>query len=104
MGASTIFNRGRGGFMNKNDLTDRIATGAGITKAAAAKALDSLVEGITSALEDGDKVTLVGFGTFSTSERAARTGRNPRTGKKLKIAAKKVVRFKAGSRLADAMN
>jgi DNA-binding protein HU-beta len=90
--------------MNKNELTDRIASAAGITKAAAAKALDSVVEGITGALEGGDKVTLVGFGTFSTSERAARTGRNPRTGKELKIPAKKVVRFKAGAKLADAMN
>jgi DNA-binding protein HU-beta len=89
--------------MNKNDLTDRIALSAGISKAAAGKALDSLMEGITSSLEDGDKVTLVGFGTFSTSERAARTGRNPRTGKTLKIPAKKVVRFKAGSKLADAV-
>jgi DNA-binding protein HU-beta len=90
--------------MNKNDLTDRIASAAGITKAAATKALDSVMEGITNALENGDKVTLVGFGTFSTSERAARTGRNPRTGKELKIPAKKVVRFKAGAKLADAMN
>ncbi len=86
--------------MNKGDLVTQIATEAGLSKAQAGAALNSVVEAITGSLKKGDKVTLVGFGTFSVSERAARTGRNPRTGKEIKIKAKKVVRFKPGKELA----
>jgi DNA-binding protein HU-beta len=86
--------------MNKGDLVTQIATEAGLSKAQAGAALNSVVDAITGSLKKGDKVTLVGFGTFSVSERAARTGRNPRTGKEIKIKAKKVVRFKPGKELA----
>ncbi len=89
--------------MNKGDLIDKVAGGAGISKAQAGVALNSLVSGITSALKKGDRVTLVGFGTFSTSQRKARTGRNPQTGAPLKIAAKKVARFAAGAELKNAV-
>lgn len=83
--------------MNKNDLVEAIASGAEITKTAAAKALDSVIGSVTKAVSKGDTVTLVGFGTFKSSKRAARTGRNPQTGKELKIAATTVPRFTAGS-------
>ena len=86
--------------MNKGDLVTQIATDAGLSKAQAGAALNSVLDAITGSLKKGDKVTLVGFGTFSVSERAARTGRNPRTGKEIKISAKKVVRFKPGKELA----
>ncbi|MCU0335736.1 MAG: HU family DNA-binding protein [Chitinophagaceae bacterium] len=86
--------------MNKADLIAKIAEDAGITKTQAGGALDSLVEAITKTLKKGDKVTLVGFGTFSVSKRAARTGRNPQTGETIKIKAKKVARFKAGKELS----
>ena len=87
--------------MNKGDLIDKIAKDAKITKAQAGDALDAFLSASTSALSKGDKVTLVGFGTFSVTKRAARTGRNPRTGKEIKIAAKKVVKFKAGADLSS---
>ena len=77
-----------------------MASDAGITKAQAQSALNSFIDSTTGALKKGDKLILVGFGTFSVSKRAARTGRNPRTGKEIKIAAKNVVKFKAGSELA----
>ena len=86
--------------MNKAQLIDAIAKDAGVSKAAAAKALDSFVDNVTKALKKGSKVTLVGFGTFGTSNRKARTGRNPRTGAPIKIKARKVVRFKAGKALS----
>lgn len=86
--------------MNKGDLVTQIATDAGLSKAQAGAALNSVLDAVTNSLKKGDKVTLVGFGTFSVSERAARTGRNPRTGKEIKISAKKVVRFKPGKELA----
>lgn len=89
---------------NKGDLIDKIAKDAKITKAQAADALDSFLSTATSALSKGDKVTLVGFGTFSVSKRAARVGRNPRTGKEIKIKAKKVAKFKAGAELAKKVN
>ena len=87
--------------MNKAELVDAIASEAKITKADAQRALDGLVESTTKALKKGERVALVGFGSFSISKRAARTGRNPQTGKAIKIAAKKVVKFKAGAELAS---
>ena len=90
--------------MNKAQLISKIAEDAGITNAQAGKALGAVINGVTSTLESGDKLTLVGFGTFSTSERAARKGRNPRTGETLNIAARRVVRFKAGKDLAGRVN
>ena len=86
--------------MNKTDLINAIAAGAGLTKADAAKALNATTAAIANAVKAGDKVTLVGFGTFAPTERPARTGKNPRTGEALTIPAKKVVKFKAGSELA----
>ena len=87
--------------MNKGELVDAIASEAKITKADAQRALDAFLTVTTKTLKKGDKVTLVGFGTFSVSKRAARTGRNPQTGKEIKIAAKKVAKFKAGAELAS---
>jgi len=85
--------------MNKAQLIDAIAADAGITKAQAKKALDSFINNVEKALKKGDKVTLIGFGTFSVQTRKAREGRNPATGAKIKIPAKKIVKFKAGSEL-----
>ncbi len=90
--------------MNKTELIDAVAEGADISKAAATRAVDTLLDTITAALAKGDQVTLVGFGTFSVKERAARTGRNPRTGEAIQIAAAKVPGFKAGKALKDAVN
>ena len=89
--------------MNKADLIDEVAKVVE-TKKAAAAAVDCMIEVITKTLKKKGKVTLVGFGTFSVSKRAARKGRNPRTGKEIKIAAKKVARFKAGTALSSALN
>ncbi|MCK5009738.1 MAG: HU family DNA-binding protein [Deltaproteobacteria bacterium] len=89
--------------MTKAELVAKVAKDAKITKAAAGKSLDAVIEGITKALKKGDRVTLVGFGTFSVSKRKARTGRNPQTGKPIKIAARKVAKFKAGSELRKAV-
>lgn len=90
--------------MNKAELIDAIAAEAGLTKADSKKALDAFVKVTTHALASGDKISLIGFGTFSVSTRAARTGRNPQTGKELKIAAKKVAKFKAGAELGKAVS
>jgi DNA-binding protein HU-beta len=90
--------------MNKAALIEKMAGDAGITKSAAANAVDSLVEGITSALKKGQRVTIVGFGTWGISKRKARTGRNPQTGESIKIKAKKAVRFKAGKQLEKTLN
>ncbi|AMX02733.1 HU family DNA-binding protein [Microbulbifer thermotolerans] len=90
--------------MNKSELIEAIAASADIPKAAAGRALDAMVESITDALKKGDQVALVGFGTFSVKERAARTGRNPRTGDPIPIAAAKIPSFKAGKALKDAVN
>jgi len=90
--------------VNKSELIDAIADGADISKAAAGKALDSVIEAITGALKKGDQVSLVGFGTFSVKHRPARTGRNPQTGKEIQIAAANVPGFKAGKALRDAVN
>jgi DNA-binding protein HU-beta len=89
--------------MNKGDLIDKVAGDVKLSKAQAAAALDSLIDGISCALKKGDRLTLVGFGTFSTSQRKARTGRNPRTGEPLKIAAKKVAKFAPGAELKSAV-
>ena len=90
--------------MNKAALIGTMANDAGITKAAAATAVDSLIEGITSALKRGQRVTLVGFGAWGVSKRKARTGRNPQTGESIKIKAKKAVRFKTGKQLDRILN
>jgi DNA-binding protein HU-beta len=89
--------------MNKAELIDAIASSAGLTKADAKKALDAFIDTTSKALKKGDRVALVGFGSFSVAKRSARTGRNPQTGKEITIPAKKVVKFKAGSDLADAV-
>ncbi len=85
--------------MNKTELIDAVAAKAGLSKVDAKKALDAVLGSIAEAVKSGDKVALVGFGTFSVSERAARTGRNPQTGATIEIAAKKSVKFKAGAGL-----
>ena len=90
--------------MNKSDLIDAMAADAGVTKAAAKKALESFLGNVEKSLKKGNRVSLVGFGSWSVSKRAAREGRNPQTGKTIKIAAKKVVKFKAGSDLQKAVN
>lgn len=89
--------------MNKGDLIEKMAQDCELTKAAAEKVLNSALGAITSAVAAGEKVTLMGFGTFAPSERAAREGRNPQSGKVMTIPAKRVVKFKAGAKLADAM-
>ena len=90
--------------MNKAELIDKVAEGADISKAAATRALDTVLDSITGALKSGDVVTLVGFGTFQVKDRAARTGRNPRTGEAIQIKASKNPSFKAGKALKDAVN
>lgn len=90
--------------MKKVELVEAVATKTGLTKADATRAIDATFEAITGALKDGDKVPLVGFGTFSVSKRAAREGRNPQTGATVQIAARNAVSFKAGSALKDAVN
>ncbi len=90
--------------MNKSELINAIAASAGLTKADAGRAIDATTAAITAALKKGDVVTLVGFGTFKVTQRAARTGRNPRTGAELKIAARKSPAFTAGKSLKDAVN
>ena len=90
--------------MNKTELIEHIATSADISKAAAARALDSLIVAVKATLKKNGAVSLVGFGTFSVGKRAARTGRNPRTGEAIKIKAAKVPKFKAGKALKDAVN
>ncbi len=90
--------------MKKVELVEAVATKAGLTKADATRALDATLEAITGALVKGDRVPLVGFGTFAVSRRAARTGRNPQTGKEVKIAARNAVSFKAGAALKEAVN
>lgn len=90
--------------MNKADLASKVADQAGITKADAVKAVDAVFDTITGALRGGDDVRLVGFGTFAVSNRAASTGRNPRTGATIQIPAARVPKFKAGKGLKDALN
>ncbi len=90
--------------MNKAELIEAIAKDSKLSKADAKKALDSFTTTVSKALKKGDRIALVGFGSFSTSRRAARKGRNPQTGKEIKIAAKTVVKFKAGAELAKKVN
>jgi len=87
--------------MNKGDLIAQVADSAGLSKAQAGKALDSVLSSVVGTLKGGNKVTLVGFGTFSVSKRNARTGRNPQTGASIQIPAKNVVKFKAGKEFAS---
>jgi DNA-binding protein HU-beta len=89
--------------MTKVDLVSKISSDCELTKAAAEKALSSTLEGITAALKSGDSLTLVGFGTFSVANRAARKGRNPKTGEEIQISARKVVKFKAGKVLNESL-
>lgn len=89
--------------MNKSELVENISAGAGLSKADAQRALDATIESITNALKKGDTVSLIGFGTFSVKERAARTGRNPSTGETIQIKASKTPSFKAGKGFKDAI-
>lgn len=90
--------------MNKSELIDDIAEAAGISKAAAARALDATTQAISTSLKKGDDVTLIGFGTFYVGKREARVGRNPRTGEAINIAAANTPKFRAGKALKDAVN
>ena len=90
--------------MNKSELIDAIASSADVSKGCASRALDAAVDAVTSELKKGGSVSLVGFGTFSVKDRAARTGRNPQTGETIKIKAAKIPSFKAGKGLKDAVN
>lgn len=89
--------------MNKTELVEKIAAGSGLTKTDSKKALDATIAAIKDALVKGDKVALIGFGTFSVAERPAHEGINPATKEKIQIAAKKVAKFKAGAELSDAV-
>lgn len=90
--------------MNKSEMIDAIAEGADISKAAAGRALDAVIDAVTNTLKKGESVNLIGFGTFEVRDRAARTGRNPQTGATIQIAAAKSPAFKAGKALKDAVN
>ena len=90
--------------MNKSELIDAMAESAGISKADAKKALEAFIEATSAALKKGDRVALVGFGSFSISKRTARTGRNPQTGKEIRIAARNVVKFKESESIKIALN
>ncbi len=90
--------------MNKADLIDKIAGAADVSKAQAGTAIDTMIEGVTASLKKGERVTLVGFGTFAISQRKARNGRNPQTGATIKIAARKVAKFTPGIELKKAVN
>ena len=90
--------------MNKSELINAVAEESGLSKADAGRALDAVVSSVTTALQGGDSVALIGFGTFSVKDRAARTGRNPQTGEAIQIKASKVPSFKAGKALKDAVN
>ena len=90
--------------MNKNDLISSVAESSGLTKADAGRAVDGVFDSIASALASGDDVRIVGFGSFSVANRAASTGRNPRTGEEIQIPASKQPKFKAGAPLKDAVN
>lgn len=104
VGSNKINKINKGISVNKAELIEAVAAAADLPKAAAGRAIDAMVESVTGALSDGDQVVLVGFGTFSVKDRAARTGRNPQTGAPIQIAAAKVPSFKAGKALKDAVN
>ncbi len=101
--ATIAMSSGPASAMNKQQLIDAMAKDANISKAQAQSALDSFINTTTKALKKGDRVALVGFGSFSVSQRSSRSGRNPQTGREIKIAAKKVVKFKAGAALGNAV-
>lgn len=90
--------------MNKTELVEKVAVGANLSKADAKKALEATLEAIKNALVEGDKIQLIGFGTFAVNERPAREARNIRTGEKINVAAKKVVKFKAGAEVTNSLN
>lgn len=90
--------------MNKGDLINKVAESAGLTKSQATSAVNSVFSAISESLQDGDKITLIGFGTFSVSKREARTGRNPATGASIKIDAKTSIKFKPGKELTESVN
>ncbi|MFO7869475.1 MAG: HU family DNA-binding protein [Bacteroidales bacterium] len=90
--------------MNKAELIDQIASESGLSKADSKKALEAFTQSVSASLKKGDKISLVGFGSFSTSKRSARTGRNPQTGKTITIPEKNTVKFKAGKELSDSVN
>ncbi len=90
--------------MNKGDLINKVAESTGLTKTQSTSAVNAVLDAVSGSLTKGDKVTLIGFGTFSVARREARTGRNPQTGKAIKIAAKSSVKFKAGKELTDSVN
>ena len=90
--------------MNKGDLITKIAENAKVSRAQASEALNAVLENVATALKEGDKVTLIGFGTFSVTRREARSGRNPQTGKSINIEAKNVIKFKPGKELTDKVN
>ena len=90
--------------MNKGDLIEAVCSESGLSKADASRAVESMITAITRALKDGNQVSLIGFGTFTVKKRAARTGRNPRTGEAIEIRASKVPGFRAGKALKDAVN
>lgn len=90
--------------MNKSELIDSMAGKSGLSKAEAAKALDALIESVTEGLSNGDRIALIGFGSWSVEQRSARTGRNPRTGDEIQIPAKNVIKFKAGAGLSNSVN
>ena len=90
--------------MNKSELIDSMAGKSGLSKADAAKALDALIESVTEGLSNGDRIALIGFGSWSVEQRSARTGRNPRTGDEIQIPAKNVIKFKAGAGLSNSVN
>lgn len=90
--------------MNKGDLIEAVADQANLSRADASRAVDAVIDSVTKTLQNGDSVSLVGFGTFSVKRRAARTGRNPRTGEAIQISASNVPGFKAGKALKDAVN
>jgi DNA-binding protein HU-beta len=92
-----------GGNMNKSELVDALASGSGVTKADAIRVLETFMTTVTDALKSGDQVVIPGFGSFSTGERGARTGRNPQTGKAIEIKACRVAKFKAGKNLKEAV-
>ena len=103
-GIPALLQTTEGGIVNKSELIDQIAKSADLSKAAAGRALDATIAAVKTSLKKGGMVTLVGFGTFYVGKRAARTGRNPRTGAALKIKAAKVPKFRAGKGLKDAVN